>query len=83
MFDVLMYLNVFYYPLFALSHPLMTVAKFFSPNYKTPDLIAVDAAIVTTLILSDFVKIIVFRRMREQRRGKVEFEFSFYECFLQ
>lgn len=69
MFDVLLYLNCYYYLLAAVCHPVMVIAKFFSPNYKTSKTIEIDVTIVTILVVADLSKIILFRKLRENRRG--------------
>ncbi|XP_017784369.1 PREDICTED: uncharacterized protein LOC108568032 [Nicrophorus vespilloides] len=68
MFDVLMYINGFYFPLFALGHPLMTLAKFYSSNYVTPQWIVVDASVVIILIFGDLMKLLFYKKFREQRK---------------
>lgn len=69
MFDVLLYLNGYYYLLAAICHPVMVIAKYFSPNYKTPEYISVDVAVVVTLVITDLLKIVIYRKIRENRKG--------------
>ncbi|GJQ75201.1 hypothetical protein Trydic_g9803 [Trypoxylus dichotomus] len=68
MFDVLMYLNIYYYLLAAICHPVMVIAKYFSPNYDTPQYIHIDVAVVVTMVVTDLFKILIYRKLREKRK---------------
>lgn len=63
-----MYLNMFYYPVFAVSNIGMCAAKYTSTVFPTPD-IGQDACVQVGLTLSELLKLILFRKFREQREG--------------
>lgn len=67
-FDCLMYLNIFYFPVFGICAPLMCLAKHRS-GLDTPN-IAIDASVVSTIVLVELLKLILFKKLREQRKGK-------------
>lgn len=67
MFDCLMYLNLYYFPMFGICEPIMYIAKY---NSTRPTVfIERDATVVSITILSEFLKLIIFRRLRETRKG--------------
>lgn len=66
-FDCLIYLNMFYFPVFGICAPLMCLAKHRS-GLDTPN-IAIDASVVSTIVISEFLKLFLFKKLREQRKG--------------
>ncbi|KRT80291.1 hypothetical protein AMK59_6851 [Oryctes borbonicus] len=93
MFDVLLYLNIYYYLLAAICHPVMVIAKYFSPNYVTPEHISTDVAVVATMVVTDLLKILIYRKLREKSKVvavivgilfiSVTFTCTLYLLFLQ
>lgn len=69
MFDVLLYLNGYYYLLAVICHPVMVIAKYFSPNYETPEYITRDVIVVATMVVTDLLKILIYKKLREHRKG--------------
>ncbi|KAI4463665.1 putative membrane protein [Holotrichia oblita] len=69
MFDVLLYLNGYYYLLAAICHPVMVIAKYFSPNYETPEYITRDVIVVVTMVATDLLKILIYKKLREHRKA--------------
>ncbi|XP_022914612.1 uncharacterized protein [Onthophagus taurus] len=66
MFDVLMYLNFFYYPMAAFYHPIIILAKFYSPS--DDDTTRNDIIVVTAMIFTDLIKLGVYKKIRENRK---------------
>ncbi|XP_018563500.1 uncharacterized protein LOC108905198 [Anoplophora glabripennis] len=66
MFECLIHLNMFYYPVFATCESIMTAAKYNS-IINTPDILR-DGAVVFTKLIAELVKILLFRRFKEERR---------------
>ncbi|XP_066255052.1 transmembrane protein 216-like [Euwallacea similis] len=69
MFECLIYLNMFYFPVFALCETIMTIAKYRS-IIKTPH-IGQDAAVVFTRLTSELTKILLYRKFKEEKRQLV------------
>ncbi|XP_031331005.1 uncharacterized protein LOC116161700 isoform X1 [Photinus pyralis] len=67
-FDVLIYLNVYFYPTFAIANVAMWAAKFTSSVFPTPD-IEQDGLVMGTMVSSELFKLLLFRRLRETRAG--------------
>ncbi|KAK4878690.1 hypothetical protein RN001_011196 [Aquatica leii] len=65
-FDVLLYFNMYFYPTFAVSNVSMWVAKYTSPVFLTP-YIGQDGCIQGVLVSSELLKLLIFRRLRQQR----------------
>ncbi|KAJ8944324.1 hypothetical protein NQ318_016131 [Aromia moschata] len=66
MFECLIHLNMFYYPVFATCESIMTAAKYRS-IIDTPNILQ-DGAVVFTKLAVELVKILLFRRFKEERR---------------
>ncbi|KAJ8911426.1 hypothetical protein NQ315_005959 [Exocentrus adspersus] len=66
MFECLMHLNLFYYPVFATCETIMTAAKYNS-IIDTPYIFQ-DGAVVFTKLIAELLKILLFRRLKEERR---------------
>lgn len=67
MFDCLLYLNFYYFPMFLICEPIMYFAKYNST--RPTAFIERDATVVSITILSEMLKLIIFRRLRETRKG--------------
>lgn len=70
-FDVLMYLNVYYYAMFSVMNISMWLAKYTSTVFPTPD-IDIDGVVQATLTISELLKIVVFKKLREQTESMSE-----------
>lgn len=68
-FDVLLYLNVYYFPVYGIGESFVVCAKYVSSNLWTPD-IGNDAAVVGAILTSEILKLILYRKLRDSRRGK-------------
>ncbi|KAF7270569.1 uncharacterized protein LOC143201758 [Rhynchophorus ferrugineus] len=69
MFECLIYLNMFYFPVFAICETIMTIAKYQS-IIPTP-MIGRDAAVVFTRISCELTKILLYRKFKEENRNLV------------
>lgn len=67
MFECLIYLNAYYFPVFATCETIMTAAKYRS-IIDTPN-IARDAIVTFTKLFGEFTKIILFRKYKDERRS--------------
>ncbi|XP_018324785.1 uncharacterized protein LOC108736733 [Agrilus planipennis] len=67
-FDVLMYVNLYYFPVFSFCNIMMLLAKYLSKKYPTP-YIGTDALVQLGLLVSELLKIFLFKRLREQHKG--------------
>lgn len=68
-FDVLMYINLYYYPMSSTCNSIMTLAKYRS-IIDTPD-IGRDASVQCAILSSELIKLILFKKLREQREGNL------------
>lgn len=67
-FDVLLYLNVYYFPVYGIGESFVVCAKYVSSNLWTPD-IGNDAAVVGGILSSEILKLILYRKLRDNRKG--------------
>lgn len=67
MFECLIYLNVYYFAVFATCESIMTAAKYRSVIY-TPK-IERDASVVFAILFAEISKILLYRRFKDERRG--------------
>ncbi|KAK5638070.1 hypothetical protein RI129_012365 [Pyrocoelia pectoralis] len=67
-FEVLIYLNVYFYPTFAVANVAMWAAKFTSSVFPTPN-IERDGLIMGTMVSSELFKLLLFRKLRPKREG--------------
>lgn len=67
-FEVLFYLNVYYYPMFAITNIGMWAAKNNSELYITPT-IGYDAIAQVIVISSELIKLILFKKLKYQYKG--------------
>lgn len=68
MFECLIYLNLFYFPVFATCETIMTIAKYRS-IIDTP-YIGQDAAVVFTRLACELTKILLYRKFKEEKRSE-------------
>lgn len=66
MYEVLLYLNVYYFGVFAGSEMLIVFAKFNGP-LPTPH-IELDGAVVAGILISELIKLLTFNRLRDLDR---------------
>ncbi|XP_065159665.1 uncharacterized protein [Atheta coriaria] len=66
MYEVLLYLNVYYFGVFAGSEMLIVFAKFNGP-LPTPH-IELDGAVVAGILISELIKLLMFNRLRDLDR---------------
>ncbi|KAH1006210.1 uncharacterized protein LOC125502776 [Dendroctonus ponderosae] len=78
MFECLIYLNLFYFPVFATCETVMTIAKYKS-IIDTP-YIGQDAAVVFTRLVSELTKILLYRKFKEEKRNLVTGIAVFFTC---
>ncbi|GJQ75200.1 hypothetical protein Trydic_g9802 [Trypoxylus dichotomus] len=71
-FEVLLYLNCYYFGLFFVTETIMVLAKYFSAKFPTPN-IDLDGGILCIIMLSEFTKLFMFRRMKETKPGLSNF----------
>lgn len=69
MFEVLLYLNIYYFPVFSVAESFVVCAKYISNELRTPR-ICKDAAVVGSILLSELIKLLLYQKMKDQRRGK-------------
>ncbi|XP_023018224.1 uncharacterized protein [Leptinotarsa decemlineata] len=69
MFECLIYLNLFYFPVFGTCETIMTAAKYIS-IIDTPK-IDTDAAVVGTKLSVELLKILIYRKFKDFRRRTV------------
>ncbi|XP_066259968.1 uncharacterized protein [Euwallacea similis] len=79
MFECLIYINAFYYPVFASAEFIMVIAKYQSIR-ETPN-IEQDGAICFARLIAEILKILVFYRWRERRR-KIVTAFALLMTFV-
>lgn len=80
MFECLIYLNLFYFPVFATCETVMTIAKYKS-IIDTP-YIGQDAAVVFTRLVSELTKILLYRKFKEEKRSEWRFIITFVKLNL-
>lgn len=69
MFECLMYINAYYYPVFATCESIMALAKYITPQRDTPN-IGQDAAVCFTRLSVEILKLVVFYRYKHGRKSK-------------
>lgn len=67
MFDCLLYLNLFYFPVFGICESIMCIAKYRSIIETSK--IGIDAAVVSSVLFAELLKLLIYKKMREQRKG--------------
>nr|CAI5820691.1 unnamed protein product [Callosobruchus analis] len=72
MFECLIYINAYYYPVYAISEAVMTFAKYMSEKKDTPNL-GQDAIVCFSRIFMDLFKLLLFNRFKETCRRTVTF----------
>ncbi|CAH2000456.1 unnamed protein product [Acanthoscelides obtectus] len=91
MFECLIYLNAFYFPVFGICETIMTAAKYNS-IVDTPDIVQ-DAAVAFTKLSAELIKMVIYKRFKNVRRKIttaivvfftfVTFAALIYQLFLQ
>ncbi|XP_060530180.1 uncharacterized protein LOC132704298 [Cylas formicarius] len=79
MFECLIYLNMFYFPVFATCETIITVAKYFYAGIFTPN-IKQDAAVIFTRIGCELTKILLYRKFKEEKRSLITAIAVFFTC---
>lgn len=74
MFDCLLYLNLFYFPVFGICESIMCIAKYRS-DMLTTNWIEIDAVVVSSVLFAEMLKLVIYRKWREQRKGNQQFYF--------
>lgn len=69
MFECLIYINAFYYPVFASSEFVMVIAKYESITRVTPNIVQ-DGAVCFSRLIVELLKILVFYRWKERQRSE-------------
>lgn len=69
MFDCLIYLNLFYFPVFGICESIMCIAKYKSIILTSQ--IGTDAAVVSSVLFAEMLKLVIYRKLREQRKGNL------------
>lgn len=67
MFDCLLYLNLFYFPVFGICESIMCIAKYRSIILTSR--IGIDAAVVSSVLFAEMLKLVIYRKLREHRKG--------------
>lgn len=67
MFECLIYLNVFYYPLFFICETILVAAKWQSA-VPTPG-IEEDASVIFAVLALEIGKILIYRKFKDRKRG--------------
>lgn len=67
MFDCLLYLNLFYFPVFGICESIMCIAKYKSIILTSR--IGIDAAVVSSVLFAEMLKLVIYRKLREHRKG--------------
>ncbi|XP_018572246.1 uncharacterized protein LOC108911729 [Anoplophora glabripennis] len=70
MFECLIYINAYYYPVFASCESIMALAKYISPLRDTPN-IGQDAAVCFTRLFVEVLKLVVFNRYKDKSKKLV------------
>ncbi|RZC33322.1 uncharacterized protein BDFB_002134 [Asbolus verrucosus] len=78
MFECLIYLNTYYYPLFFICETILVAAKWQSAVY-TPN-IGEDASVVFTVLAVEIAKILLYREFKEKRRDLITGIVVFLTC---
>lgn len=83
MFDVLLYLNLFYFPVFLVCEGCVVFGKYISPNLWTPN-IGKDAAVMAVMVTSEFIKLVIHRKFKDTRKCKYKnyFLVKYSKCLL-
>nr|CAI5837348.1 unnamed protein product [Callosobruchus analis] len=68
MFECLIYLNAFYFPVFGICETIMTAAKYNS-IVDTPDIFR-DAAVAFTKLSVEMIKMLIYKRFKDLRRSE-------------
>lgn len=74
-FDVLMYINMYYYPMSIVCNSIMTLAKYQS-IIDTPE-IGRDASVQGALLSCELIKLVLFKKLRAKREGMSTYIFLF------
>lgn len=72
-FDVLMYINLYYFPMSGTCNTIMAFAKYGS-IIETPK-IGQDASVQGAILTSEVIKLILFQKLRENRKGIINSKF--------
>lgn len=70
MFDVLLYLNLYYFPVFLFTESVVVFAKYISENLWTPN-IGNDAGVMGIMVTSEFFKLVLHRKLKDRRKRKL------------
>lgn len=73
MFDCLLYLNLFYFPVFGICESIMCIAKYRSIILTSR--IGIDAAVVSSVLFAEMLKLVIYRKLREHRKGNTHILF--------
>lgn len=68
MFDVLMYLNLYYFPVFLVCESCVVFGKYISPNLWTPN-IGKDAGVMGAMVMSELIKLVIHRKLKDNKKG--------------
>lgn len=66
-FEVLMYINLYYYPVFEVSNAAIIFAKYKKIVYSPK--IEIDASVQGGLLLSELLKLLLFNKVKEKQKG--------------
>nr|CAH7724339.1 unnamed protein product [Callosobruchus chinensis] len=78
MFECLIYLNAFYFPVFGICETIMTAAKYNS-IVDTPDIFR-DAAVAFTKLSAEMIKMLIYKRFKDLRRKISTAVTVFFTC---
>ncbi|KAJ8922411.1 hypothetical protein NQ315_004357 [Exocentrus adspersus] len=70
MFECLIYINAYYYPVFATCDTIMALAKYQSTQRDTPN-IGKDALVCFTRLFAEILKLVVFYKYKDERKKLV------------
>lgn len=80
MFEVLMYINIYYFPVFAVAESFVVSAKYISNELWTPR-IGIDASVVGSVLISELSKLLIYQRTKDNRRGTNFLKFQIYSFY--
>lgn len=69
MFDVLLYINMYYFPVFLVSETGVTIAKYIMIHKSSAQNSTNDYIVMGIMLSSELLKLILFRKLRYTRKG--------------
>lgn len=67
-FDILLYINLYYFPVFLFTEGVVVFAKYVSETLQTPT-IGNDASVMGIMVASEFFKLVLHVKLKDRKKG--------------